>query len=181
MWAVIDTDSQRLTMEQILIPRERARILDEKRLKEIGKKLKCRVSISNSNEVTIAGEAYDEYNAKNVIQAFGRGFPLNSAYKLLSESYFFKYIDLRDMFRNKEQIKRLKARVIGEDGRCKEYIESVSETELSIYGDTIGIIGTIHGIGIAVIGIETLLGGGTHKKAYRLMEQARRKSEEEAG
>ena len=168
-----------MIMEHILIPRERAKALDEKRLREIEKKLKCRISVSNANEVTISGEAYDEYNAKNVIQAFGRGFPLNSAYRLLGELHFFKYIDLRDMFRNKEQIKRLKARVIGEDGRCKEYIESVSGAELSIYGDTIGIIGTMHGIEIAVIGIEALLGGGTHKKAYRLMEQARRRSEEE--
>ncbi len=167
-------------MEHILIPRERARALDQKTLKELRKKLKCKIDIRDANEIILAGEPYDEYNARNVVQAFGRGFTLNSAYKLLDDTYFFKYIDLRDMFRNKEQIKRLKARIIGESGRSKEYIESVSETELSIYGDTISIIGKVEGISIAVTGIETLLGGGTHKKAYRLMEQARRKSEEEA-
>ena len=158
---------------------ERARILEEKLLKEVCKRLKCRIEVHEGNNVSIDGLGYDEYNARNVIQAFGRGFPMASAYKLLNESYFFKYIDLRDMFRNKEQIKRLKARIIGEDGRTKEYIQSVSEVDISIYGNTIGIIGTIEGIGIATIAIETLLGGGTHKKAYRLMELARRKADEE--
>ncbi len=168
-------------MEQILIPKERARLLDQRALPSLQRLLKCRIEVREENEVMIAGEPYDEYNARNVIQAFGRGFSINTSCKLLGESYFFKYINMRDMFRKNEQVKRLKARIIGEGGRSKKYIETVSETELSIYGDTVGIIGTIQGISIAVIGIEALLGGGTHKKAYRLMELARRKADEEAG
>ncbi len=165
-------------MEQILIPIERAKILEQRLLNEVQKKLNCKIEVRNGNEIAIEGSGYDEYNARNVIQAFGRGFNMPSAYRLLEETYFFKYIDLRDMFRNKEQIKRLKARIIGEEGRTKEYIQSVSEVEISVYGDTIGIIGTMEGIGIATVAIEALLGGGTHKKAYRLMELARRKAKE---
>ncbi|MEM3839505.1 MAG: hypothetical protein QXF01_02940 [Candidatus Micrarchaeaceae archaeon] len=164
-------------MERILIPKERANALEKEGLEAIQKKLRCKITVQGANEVIIEGEPYDEYNAKNVIQAFGRGFSLASACKLLNEQYFIKYIDLRDMFRNKVQIRRLKARVIGEDGRSKVYIESVSEAEVSIYGDTISILGKISGIEIAAIGIESLLEGDTHKKAYRLMEQARRREE----
>ncbi len=167
-------------MEQILIPKERAKLLGEQRLKELMKRLKCKIEVEEENQVTISGEGYEEYNARNVIQAFGRGFGIGSALKLLDDKYFFKYIDLRDMFRNKEQVKRLKSRVIGEEGKSKEYIQSVSEVELSIYGDTISMIGSIEGIGLATIAINVLLEGGTHKKAYRLMELARRKIAEEA-
>ena len=96
-------------MEQILIPIERAKILEQRLLNEVQKKLNCKIEVRNGNEIAIEGSGYDEYNARNVIQAFGRGFNMPSAYRLLEETYFFKYIDLRDMFRNKEQIKRIRS------------------------------------------------------------------------
>ena len=107
-------------MEQILIPMERARLLNGQRLEELRSKLRCKIEVLEGNSIVISGDGYDEYNAKNVIQAFGRGFSLATAYKLLLDTYFFKYIDLRDMFRNKNQVKRIKARIIGEEGRSKE-------------------------------------------------------------
>ncbi len=165
-------------MEQILIPAERAKLFDAQMLQKMSKKLKCKIKVSDANTIVINGEPYDEYNAKNVIQAFGRGFSFETACKLLSEAYFFKHIDLRDMFRNREQVKRTKARIIGEDGRAKEYIESTSETDITIYGDTISLIGGIEGIGIATVALEILLGGGTHKTAYAAMENARRKAKD---
>lgn len=166
-------------MEQLLIPKERARLLS-KEIRDISKRLECKLRISQGNTVVIDGEPYAEYNAKNVIQAFGRGFDMRTSYKLLQEAYFFKYIDMKDMLRKSDQIRRIKARIIGEDGKTKKYIESVSNVSMSIYGNTIGLIGTIEDIGIATSAIGVLLGGGTHKKAYRLMELARRRAEEEA-
>ncbi|MEM3205014.1 MAG: hypothetical protein QW458_02080, partial [Candidatus Micrarchaeaceae archaeon] len=60
-------------------------------------------------------------------------------------------------------------------GKSKAYIESVSGTEISIYGSTISIIGTPDGINIAAKGIELLLEGAPHSKAYSVMEQMRKK------
>ncbi len=165
-------------MEQILIPIERAKLLEKKMLAKAESRLHCKIGIHDENQVVINGKPYDEYNAKNILQAFGRGFPFDTSCKLLSENYYFKYIDLRDMFRNKEQVRRIKARIIGEDGRAKAYMESISEADIAIYGDTISLIGTIEGIHIATVAIEILLGGGTHKTAYKAMEDARRKAKE---
>jgi ribosomal RNA assembly protein len=165
-------------MEQILIPVERAVLLDRKMLGKIESRLHCKIGIHDQNEITIDGEPYDEYNAKNILLAFGRGFGFDTTLKLLSDSYYFKHIDLRDILRNREQVRRIKARIIGEDGRAMKYIESVSETDIAIYGDTISLIGTIEGIHIATVAIEILLGGGTHKTAYKVMEDARRKAKE---
>ncbi len=165
-------------MEQILIPKERIKHISRK-IREISKKLNCKVRITNGNNVVIDGEPYDEYNAKNVIQALATGFGFEIALKLLQESYFFKYVDMKDMIKNKSHLKLIKARIIGEEGRTKEHIEEVSNVYLSISGNILGIIGTIEDIGIATSAIEVLLGGGTHKKAYRLMELARRRAETE--
>ncbi|MCL5100760.1 MAG: hypothetical protein M1122_02300 [Candidatus Marsarchaeota archaeon] len=164
-------------MEQIMIPHSRAAKLASI-LDEVRNAVGCEINITDSNTIVINGSSFGEYNAKNVILAFGRGFDINKAYKLLLEDYFFKYISLRDVLRNDAQIKRIKARIIGTDGKTKEYIEEVSGAYLSVYGDTIGIIGKIDEITMATSALQVLIEGGTHKKAYRVMEAARRKLRE---
>lgn len=164
-------------MEHILIPEKRAELLEEIR-KEVEKVLKCKIEIVEQNEIVIKGEAYDEYNAKNVIQAFGRGFEMEKAYKLLREEYFFKFTNLKDFLGNDEQIRRIKARIIGTNGKTKLYIEEISGADLSIYGNTVGMIGTTEQLRMASAALQVLLEGGTHKKAYNIMERMRRKANE---
>ncbi len=165
-------------MEHLLIPEKRAELL-AKIIPEAEKTLKCSIKIADGNEVTIAGEAYDEYNAKNVVQAFGRGFDIGKAYKLLNDDYFFKYTSLKDFLQKEGHVERIKARVIGKDGKTKLYIEEISGADLSIYGNTISLIGTTEQLEIASAAIQVLLEGGTHKKAYSIMERMRRKLNEE--
>ena len=164
-----------ISVQQVLIPTKRAKLLKNKLLLDsIEKRLNCKIHLEEENQVVIEGEAYEEYNAKNIISAFGRGFEIDQAYSLLSEEYFFTPINLKEIFRNKEQLMRIKGRIIGENGKTKEYIESVSGAKLCIYESTVSLIGTIDQIKIANVAINILLEGGTHKKAYRVMEKARR-------
>lgn len=164
-------------MERILIPQKRAEVL-KRIVAKVAKTLGCKVEINENNEVVIEGDSYAEYNAKNVIQAFGRGFAMNAAYKLLDEGYFFKYINLKDILRNEDQIRRIKARIIGTEGKTKEYVQDVSSATMSVYGNTIGLIGTNEQIDTAMGALRVLIDGGTHKKAYRIMEGIRRKHRE---
>ncbi len=163
-------------MEQILIPHKRAVVLGSM-LESLCKRLECSIEIRDGNEVLINGDAYSEYNARNVIHAFGRGFDIKKALRLLDDEYFFRYISLKEAYRNAGQMKRIKARLIGEHGRVREYIEEVSGAYIEIWGDTIGIIGKVEEISVAVPAIEVLMEGGTHKKAYRVMDAVRRKLE----
>lgn len=165
-------------MEVLLIPEKRAKLLLAE-LESVRKKLKCKIELDNENEVRIEGDPYDEYTARNVIEAFGRGFDFSDAYKLLSDDYFFKYISLKEMFKSKEQAKRIKARIIGTEGKAKEYMQEVSGARIAVYGSTVGIIGRIDEVEIATSALQVLLEGGTHKKAYRIMESTRRKKSEE--
>ncbi len=163
-------------MEQILIPEKRAELLDKKMLKGLRDRLGCKIEVEG-NQVTIEGEPYDEFNAKNVISAFGRGFELDKAYRLLNEEYYFQQINLKDAFHSKEQIMRVKARIIGTEGKAKEYIESVSGADIAIFGSSVSIIGKIDDLKVAEAAIRILIGGGTHKTAYMVMEKERIKTE----
>jgi ribosomal RNA assembly protein len=165
-------------MEHILITHQRAALLDKGTLERLRERLNCKIELSE-NDITVEGETYDEYNAKNVLQAFGRGFDLDKAYRLLSEDCFFQQVNLKDMFRSREQLMRVKARIIGKEGRAKEYIESVSGAEIAVYGGTVSMIGSVDELKVAGAAIQVLLGGGMHKTAYMIMEKEKRKLREE--
>ena len=163
-------------MQQILIPTKRADLLKDKSLlATICKRLGCKIEIVDGNVLLIEGDAMNEYNARVVMQAFARGFEFETACKLLSEENFFESIDMKEFFKNEEQIKRIKARIIGSDGKTKNYVQSVSGADLVIYGDTVSLIGDVDEIKVARAAVDILLEGGTHSKAYAIMEKARRR------
>ncbi|MGC8623352.1 MAG: KH domain-containing protein [Candidatus Micrarchaeia archaeon] len=166
-----------ISMQQLLIPVARAQILqkDPKKIAEIEKVLKCKLELKEENILEISGEPYDEYNARNVLSAYGRGFSIEESYKLLDDSYVFSSINLKEIFGNESQIHRFKSRIIGTEGRTKKYIESVSGAHMCVYGNSVSLIGTLEELKIANAAINVLLEGGTHKKAYRLMELERRR------
>ncbi len=161
-------------METVLISPKRVAAL-HKVLEKLSKKLNCSIEILQDGRVKIDGAAYDEYNAKNVIEAFGKGFSIGESFKLLNDEYYFKYVNLKDLLKNDAEIKRIKARIIGQDGKTKSYIEDVSNVSLSLFDNTVGIIGTTEELAIATAALQILVEGGTHKKAYRIMESLRKK------
>ena len=163
-----------VNMEHLLIPHKRAALLDKKTLDKLRERLNCKLELTD-NEITIEGEPYDEYNAKNVIQAFARGFELGKAYRLLNEDIFFNQINLKDLFKSRDQLMRVKARIIGEEGRAKEYIESVSGAEIAVFGGTVSTIGTVDELKVANSAIQVLIDGGMHKTAYIVMDKEKQK------
>jgi ribosomal RNA assembly protein len=162
-------------MQHLIIPLKRAELLTKPLLGLICKRLECSVQLQNGNELVIKGDALSEYNAMNVMQAFGRGFSFNTACKLLSDDYFFKSIDLKEVLKNQNHIRRIKARIIGKEGKTKSYVQAVSGVDLMIYGDTVSLIGKVDEIKVALAAITVLLESGTHNKAYTVMEKTKRR------
>jgi ribosomal RNA assembly protein len=165
-----------MQMQQFLMPARRAKLLEDRALlNSVRERLACGIEVHDGNEVVISGEAYEEYNAKNVLQAFGRGFDIHKAYKLLLDDYFFESIDLKAMFKNDDRIRRIKSRIIGSGGRAKSYMQAVSGADITVYGDTVSMIGTIDELRILRSALNVLLDGGTHKKAYAIMEKVKKR------
>ncbi|MGC8572129.1 MAG: KH domain-containing protein [Candidatus Micrarchaeia archaeon] len=165
-------------MQEVYITEDRLKRLKEHKeaLDNIEKQFDCKIEIVDKNIIRInAPDAFNEYILKDVIFAFGRGFDLNIAMKLINEGEFFAIIDLGNIFKKREQIHRIKSRIIGTNGKTKLYIEQVSNTKLSIYGDTVAFIGSENGIHEAETAVNAIIKGKTHKTAYRNMEAAHRK------
>jgi ribosomal RNA assembly protein len=166
-------------MQQVYIPKERIRGLREKKgiLQELGRLCGCSLSIDDET-VVVQGDAYDEFTAKNVIYAYGRGFDMVDAETLIDEGNYFGSIDLRQAFGSSKRIMQVKARIIGENGRTKRYIEQVSNVKISVYGDTVSFIGTNEAIAEAETAVSALIEGRTHKTAYEKMEAMHRRNKD---
>ncbi|MFO8109629.1 MAG: hypothetical protein R6U17_03770 [Thermoplasmata archaeon] len=67
----------------------------------------------------------------------------------------------------------MKARLIGKNGRTRELIEELSECYVSIYGNTVSLIGTPTELSIARRAVQMILEGSEHSTVYSYLESKR--------
>ena len=132
----------------------------------IEKKAKTKIKIGE--EIIIEGEALDVMTAENVVKAIGRGFSPTSAMLLLDEENCFDLVQLPD---NEKARKRVCARLIGTKGKARRNLEHLTKTRISVYGKTVGIIGSYDDTEKAKTAIENLIGGFSHRSVYELLEK----------
>ena len=110
-----------------------------------------------------------------IVRAIGRGFKPDKAYKLFSDDYYFHLIDIRDYTgKSPKHLRRIKARLIGKDGRTRELIEELSETDIVIYGHTVGIIADFNTMETAKTAVDMILSGSEHSTVYKFLEKKHR-------
>lgn len=169
-------------MELVKIPHERIKALRgdaDATLQMLMLRMKVSMTVDEDGGVELDGEPIDEFFAKEVVRAIGRGFEPRIALKLLKDDYAFHLIDLRDFAYKPDQMARIKGRVIGEKGKAKKIIEEEGEVDLAIYGHTVGIIGSLDVIGTATDAVFKLIEGKPHSAVYLYLEKIKRKRKQE--
>jgi ribosomal RNA assembly protein len=167
------------------IPKERVGVLigpEGKTKKHIEEKLSVELQIdSEAGDVIIAMAEKAEdpsmlFKAKDLVTAIGRGFSPEHAFRLVrDEEAMLDLIDLRSVFGKSEaDIKRVQGRIIGMNGKTRRIIEELTDTNVSVYGHTVGIIGTVEQVQIAREAIEMLVKGSMHGTVYRFLHRKRR-------
>ena len=160
------------------IPKERIAVLigkDGITKKQIESATNIKLKIdSKEGDVFLEGEdALGLYSAREVVKAIGRGFNPDIALLLLKQDYMLEMINMADYIRSKNSMIRLKGRVIGAEGRSRKTIEELTETYISVYGKTIGIIGFSENVAMAKKAVESLLSGSPHSSVYKWLEKRR--------
>ena len=158
--------------EEIRIPKQRIAVLIGEKgstKRQIQKLTKTNLSI-NSEEGDVIIEGEDSLNVvitKEIIKAIGRGFNPNRALSLLNEENAFEIVNIHDLVGDsKKQEIRVRSRVIGEKGKARKTLESLTNTKISVYGKTVGIIGKLEDAYLARRAIEKLIKGSPHGKVY---------------
>lgn len=164
---------------ELKIPEERVAVLigkDGKTKKEIEDATDSELDISKEGDVIITGEdGLKLYTTQDIVKAIGRGFNPKTALLLLKTDYAFEMIDMKDVAgKSKNTMQRLKGRVIGKGGKAREEIERLTDTSISVYGKTIGIIGETDQVQLARQALAMLLEGAMHKTVYRFLEKKKK-------
>ena len=172
-------------MLYVKMPKERVGVLigeDGKVKRQIEKACVVTLKVdSESGDVTVIPkeeglkDGLVGLNARDIVKAIARGFSPDRAMRLVAEDMYFDVIDIRD-FTGKDQkhVSRVRARLIGTNGKTRNTIEEYSGAELSIYGNTVAIIGDILSLDAAKRAVEMLLEGSEHSAVYKFLENKRR-------
>jgi len=168
----------------IKIPKDRVGVLvgpDGRVKQHIEEKLSVELRIeSESGGVTaVLNEKVTDpsllFKAKDVVTAIGRGFSPEHAFRLIrDEDAIFDVIDLREIFgRSESDIKRVKGRIIGMNGKTRRLIEELTDADVVVYGHTVGIIGTFEQVNAARSAVQMLIEGSQHHTVYKFLQRKR--------
>jgi len=133
---------------------------------------------SEKGEVTIDEKQAEDpsyaLTVQDIVKAIGRGFSEERAFRLLDDEIFLRMFDVRDFAgKNPKRVRQVRARLIGTGGKTRRLVEELTGVDVSIYGNTIGIIGDVVQLGVAERAVEMLLEGSKHAAVYRFMEGSR--------
>jgi ribosomal RNA assembly protein len=167
------------------IPKERVGVLigpEGKTKNTIEEKFSVELQInSETGDITVSLKENVEdpsalFRVKDVVTALGRGFSPEHAFRLIhDEDAILDMIDLRLIFgRSESDIKRIKGRIIGMNGKTRRIMEELTDANIAVYGHTIGIIGNFDQAQVAREAIQMLINGSMHSVVYRFLHRKRR-------
>ena len=121
-----------------------------------------------------------ERNIKKWIEkAIGRGFNPDIAMSLAKEENYLEIIEINNFAKGSaKKMMRLKSRLIGSNGTARKNVEIMTNTNIVIYGKTVGIIGKAEDVALARNAIEKLLLGAPHGNVYRYIEMQKKRFRE---
>lgn len=169
----------------VRIPKERIGVVigpEGTTKKNIEEKLMVELEIDSDAgdvNITLSEKATDPstlFRAKDVVTALGRGFSPEHAFRLVrDEDVALELVDLRGVFgKSESDLKRVKGRIIGQNGKTRRIIEELTDANVAVYGHTVGIIGTLDQVEIAKEAIQMLVKGSMHSTVYRFLHRKRR-------
>lgn len=173
-----------MSILRVRIPKDRVGVLIgfkgvvKKRIEE-----KCGVRLridSLTGDVEIAsaegGDPVGCLTAKNVVIAIGRGFSPERAFKLMEDDFMLEVIDLKDdLGFSRNAVKRIQGRIIGRGGKARMMIEELTGVYISVYGDTVSLIGKSPWFEVAKEAVWMLIDGRQHSTVYRYLVRERRR------
>lgn len=108
--------------------------------------------------------------AMEIVRAIARGFSPHKAFKLLQPNIYIEVIDLTEFVSDKS-LERIRSRIIGRDGKSRQFISKLTGTEMVIYGKTVSIIGDEESVETAKGAILKLIKGATHSTVFNFLER----------
>jgi len=131
---------------EVKVPKERVAVLVGTKgsiKRKIQKKLEIKIEVnSKTGDVALIGDdSLQLLIGQNIVKAIGRGFNPEVALDLLEDDFVFESLDMTDFVGDKKKKLILaRSRCIGEKGKCRKTVETLTQTKVVIFGKTVSII-----------------------------------------
>ncbi len=144
-------------------------------INELEKFAKIRLDEAN-NLVVIErkDEKSDVLKARDFVLALDNCVEEDVALDVLRKDFMVYLIDLRNIFQDKEDIKRILGRIIGENGKIKTKIMEITECHITITDSKILLLGSYEDIEYARHAIQIIVDGSPHTRLFKYLEKVRR-------
>ena len=110
---------------------------------------------------------------RDVINAILLGFRYEDAILLEREDYALHVVDLKEYTDKENHLVRIKARIIGEEGRARRAMEHLTETKIVIGDRYVAILGPTDNVFAAREALEMLISGKRHGTVYKKLNRWR--------
>lgn len=149
----------------------------KKEKKNLENQLKIKIKI-DGKRVTIKGSPLDEYESANILEAINFGFSVRKALELKSGEFVFRTLHIRSFTRRKN-LSDVKSRIIGRQGKTKKTIEKLSDCQIIIKENEIGVIGDVESIDFIITALINLIRGAKQANIYKYLEKINKIKKEE--
>jgi KH domain-containing protein len=140
--------------------------------KQIQTELKIKIQKKPNEEgvFIIDTPAENEFIANSFFEAMNLGFSVPKALTLKEENMDFTKVNIKDHTKRGD-LERVRARIIGTQGKVLDTLETLTETYISLHDNSIGIIGPQENIELAATAVKRLIAGSKHTNVYASLER----------
>lgn len=164
-----------IMIKRLKIPESRIAVLIGQKgstKRKISDLTKTKITIED-DEAVVEGESLNVLDAENIVKAISRGFSPENASLLLNEENSLMILDLP---KEDKELKRIRSRLIGTNGKARRNIERLTRVKISVFGRTVSIIGSYENIEKARKSIEKIIKGSAHRFVYQELEKSQKES-----
>lgn len=110
---------------------------------------------------------------REMAKAVALGFTPEQALLLENDDYALAVVDLKEYTDKPNHLRRIKGRIIGEEGRARRTIENLAEVHMVVGDSYVAILGKLEDVEIAKRAVEMLIEGKKHSTVYKYIQNAK--------
>ena len=141
--------------------------------KKLEKELEVKITNKGKN-VFVNGDAEKEYTALEVMQAINLNFSVNKALLLKNNNTILQTLNIKDITKRYD-LERVRARIIGTKGKTLKTLTNLTNCEISLKDNKIGIIGNAEEIKEAIQALTSLIQGSKQGNVYSRVEREKKR------
>ncbi|AAL64943.1 KH domain-containing protein [Pyrobaculum aerophilum] len=112
---------------------------------------------------------------RDMARAIALGFDPEKALMLENDEYTLAVIELKEYTDKPNHLRRIKGRIIGEEGRAKRTIENLAEVSMVVGDNYVALLGKLDDVEIAKRAVEMIIEGKKHGTVYKFIQSVKRR------